>query len=110
MTKISTDHIIKLYDLKELPFLMRALEIPYCHHENWAGYGYPQKLKEKEIPLSARIFSVVDVWDAMRSDRPYRPAMGKNIVHEYIQDQSGKRFDPEVVVVFLKLVELGKIK
>ncbi len=80
-----------------IPFLRPALDIPYCHHEHWDGSGYPRGLKGEEIPLSARIFAVVDVWDALTSDRPYRPAWPEAKARAYIQEQSGKHFDPEVV-------------
>ncbi len=91
--------------LSPIPYLRHALEIPYCHHEKWDGSGYPRGLSGVQIPLSARIFAVVDVWDALLSDRPYRPAWPKDKVVEYIQDQSGKHFDPEVVEMFLDVVK-----
>lgn len=78
-----------------------ALDIPLRHHEQWDGNGYPGKLKGESIPLSARIFSVVDVWDALSNDRPYRKAWSPEKVIDYIRDQSGKHFDPEIVEVFL---------
>jgi HD-GYP domain-containing protein (c-di-GMP phosphodiesterase class II) len=81
-----------------------ALEIPYSHHEKWDGSGYPQGLKGEQIPLAARIFAVVDVWDALRSDRPYRLAWPDESVIEYIREESGKHFDPRVVENFLKLL------
>jgi HD-GYP domain-containing protein (c-di-GMP phosphodiesterase class II) len=86
------------------PFLKPALDIPFCHHERWDGSGYPNGLRGKCIPLAARIFAVVDVWDALLSDRPYRKAWPKEKVLEYLQQQSGSQFDPDVVEVFLKLV------
>jgi HD-GYP domain-containing protein (c-di-GMP phosphodiesterase class II) len=85
------------------------LEIPYLHHEKWDGTGYPRGLKQDEIPLSARIFAVVDVWDALSSDRPYRKAWPKEKVSQYINAEAGKHFDPKVVTVFLQLLEQGKI-
>lgn len=85
-------------------FLRHALNIPYCHHEKWDGTGYPRRLKEEQIPLEARIFAVVDVWDALRSDRPYRPAWSEQQTLEYILNESGKHFDPKVVKAFLKVV------
>ncbi|MFN8412000.1 MAG: PAS domain S-box protein [Anaerolineales bacterium] len=95
------------YDLLSvIPFLRPALDIPLCHHENWDGSGYPRGLKEKEIPLVSRIFSIVDVWDALTSDRPYRPAWSKEKSRQYIQDLSGKKFDPQVVDAFLKMEDL----
>lgn len=81
-----------------------ALDIPYCHHEKWDGTGYPHGLKGEQIPLVARIFAVVDVWDAITSNRPYRPAWTKEKALEYIKEQSGKYFDPLVVKAFLKMI------
>jgi putative nucleotidyltransferase with HDIG domain len=88
-------------------FLKPALDIPYCHHEKWDGTGYPRRLQGEQIPLAARIFAVVDVWDALRSDRPYRPSWSEDKVHQYILEQSGKHFDPQVVEVFLRMIALG---
>ncbi|MEN3009072.1 HD domain-containing phosphohydrolase [Pseudothermotoga sp.] len=90
--------------LSRIEYLRPALDIPYCHHERWDGTGYPRGLKGYEIPLSARIFAVVDVYDALTSDRPYRKAWTKEEAIEYIKNQSGKHFDPKVVDVFLILV------
>ncbi len=87
--------------LAPISYLAPALDIPYCHHEKWDGTGYPRQLKGEQIPLTARIFAVVDVWDALRSDRPYRPGWPENKTLEYIQVQVGKHFDPQVVAVFL---------
>jgi putative nucleotidyltransferase with HDIG domain/PAS domain S-box-containing protein len=95
--------------LKQIPFLEHALEIPYSHHEKWDGSGYPRGLKERAIPISARIFAVVDVWDALTSDRPYRKAWSKEKTIQYLIDQAGRHFDPRVVNVFLYLVEKGEI-
>jgi putative two-component system response regulator len=93
------------YDmLEKVEYLRPALEIPLCHHEKWDGSGYPRQLKGDEIPIAARIFAIVDVWDALRSDRPYRPAWTKEQALEYIRDQSGKHFDPHVVELFFKVV------
>jgi HD-GYP domain-containing protein (c-di-GMP phosphodiesterase class II) len=80
-----------------------ALDIPYCHHEKWDGSGYPRGLKGEQIPLSARIFAVVDVYDALTSDRPYRPGWTKDRVLEYIQSLAGSHFEPGVVQEFLKM-------
>ena len=94
------------YDLlKPIAFLAPALDIPYCHHEKWYGTGYPRGLKGEEIPLAARLFAVVDVWDALRSDRSYRPAWSAEDALAYIREQSGKHFDPQIVEVFLKQIE-----
>lgn len=90
--------------LYPIEYLRPALDIPYCHHEKWDGTGYPRQLKNTEIPLAARIFAVVDVWDAVTSDRPYRPAWNKDQALSYIREQSGKHFDPQVVETFLKFI------
>ena len=90
--------------LSPIQYLRKALDIPYSHHEKWDGSGYPQGLKGNQIPLVARIFSVVDVWDALRSDRPYRPAWKDEQALEYIKASSGSFFDPHVVDVFLESV------
>ena len=95
--------------LSRIPFLKKALDIPYCHHEKWDGSGYPRGLKGEEIPLAARIFAVVDVWDAIQSERPYKEAWPRRLAVEYLREQAGKYFDPEVVEVFLNLAEKGKI-
>ena len=93
------------YDLlKPIAFLGSALDIPYAHHEKWDGTGYPRELKGEEIPLAARLFAVVDVWDALTSDRPYRPAWPEEEALAYIREQSGKHFDPRVVDVFISLL------
>jgi HD-GYP domain-containing protein (c-di-GMP phosphodiesterase class II) len=89
--------------LSSIPFLRTAIDIPYCHHEHWDGRGYPRKLKGQEIPLAARIFTVIDVWDALTSDRPYRPAWSKERTRDYIAERAGKQFDPHVVEVFFSL-------
>ena len=90
--------------LSSIRYLQPALDIPYCHHEKWDGSGYPRSLRGEEIPLSARIFAATDVWDALTSNRPYRPAWTKEKALEYIKEQSGKYFDPEVVDVFLRFM------
>ncbi|HEX7557233.1 MAG TPA: HD domain-containing phosphohydrolase, partial [Leptolinea sp.] len=88
--------------LSPIHYLRLALDIPYCHHEKWDGSGYPQGLRGKQIPLVARIFAVVDVWDALSSNRPYRPAWSEEKVREYIHNSSGTHFDPQVVKIFLR--------
>jgi PAS domain S-box-containing protein len=104
--KIMKQHPTFAYEmLSPIDHLKPALDIPYCHHEKWDGNGYPQGLKGEEIPLSARIFAVVDVWDALRSDRPYRDAWSDEKALAYIKDQAGKHFDPRVVEVFLEIVQ-----
>jgi len=91
--------------LLPINYLRPALDIPYCHHEKWDGSGYPRGLKGEEIPLAARLFAVVDVWDALSSDRPYRKSWPDDKIREYIVQESGKHFDPQVVKAFLDNVE-----
>jgi len=90
--------------LSKIPFLASALEIPYCHHERWDGTGYPRGLKGAGIPIAARIFAVIDVWDALGSNRPYRDAWPTHKVITYIRDHAGSHFDPSVVEIFLNEV------
>jgi PAS domain S-box-containing protein len=90
--------------LYPIEHLRPAIEIPYFHHERWDGSGYPEGLKSEDIPLSARIFAVVDVWDALRSGRPYMSAWPEEKVRDYIRSQAGILFDPRVVEVFLAMV------
>jgi putative two-component system response regulator len=89
--------------LSPISFLSRAIDVPYCHHEKWDGTGYPRGLKGEEIPLHARMFAIVDVWDALCSDRPYRKAVPEPEVLDYIKANAGTHFDPALVEVFLKL-------
>ena len=89
--------------LSSIEHLRPALDIPYYHHEKWDGTGYPQGLKGDEIPLSARIFTVVDVWDALLSDRPYRPPWSEEETRGYIRAHAGTHFDPKVVELFLEM-------
>jgi PAS domain S-box-containing protein/putative nucleotidyltransferase with HDIG domain len=97
-------HPVFAYEmLSPIRYLRLALDIPYCHHEKWDGTGYPRGLKGAQIPLIARIFAVVDVWDALRSDRPYRAAWIEEKVREYILTSSGTHFDPKVVEVFMQM-------
>ena len=91
--------------LANIEFLSPSLDIPYCHHERWDGSGYPRGLKGEEIPLSARIFSVVDVWDALTSDRPYRKAWTSADALAYLTEQAGKSFDAHIVEVFLANID-----
>jgi putative two-component system response regulator len=94
------------YDmLYPIEYLHPALDIPYSHHEKWDGSGYPRGLKSEEIPMSARLFAVADVWDALTSDRPYRAAWSEEEALQYIREQSGKHFDPNVVELFFKVVQ-----
>lgn len=87
--------------LEPISFLKPSIDIPFCHHEKWDGSGYPRGLKGKQIPLSARIFAVVDVWDALRSDRPYRKGWSREQAVHFIRIQAGRHFDPEITEVFL---------
>ncbi len=91
--------------LRPIKYLQQSLDIPYCHHEKWDGTGYPRGLQNEQIPLVARIFAVIDVWDAVTIDRPYRKAWTKQKALKYIRDQSNKHFDPKVVAAFLKLFD-----
>jgi PAS domain S-box-containing protein len=103
---IMQKHTQYAYDLLQpIDFLAPALDIPFCHHEKWDGTGYPRGLKGEEIPLVARLFAVVDVWDALRSDRPYRPAWSKQEALDYIHEQSDKHFDPQVVQLFFQVIQ-----
>ena len=90
--------------LSNIEYLKPALAIPCCHHEKWDGTGYPHGIRGDEIPLEARIFAIVDVFDALTSDRPYRKAWSIEKAIEYIQVNSGIHFDPKVVANFLKIV------
>jgi HD-GYP domain-containing protein (c-di-GMP phosphodiesterase class II) len=91
------------YDmLYPIEYLRPALEIPLNHHEKWDGTGYPHRLKGEEIPIAARLFAVVDVWDALTSDRPYRPAWSREEALTYIREQTARHFDPQVVELFFK--------
>lgn len=94
------------YDmLYPIEYLHPALVIPLNHHEKWDGTGYPRGLTGEEIPIAARLFAIVDVWDALTSDRPYRPAWSEEEARTYIREQSGKHFDPQVVDLFFKIIE-----
>jgi HD-GYP domain-containing protein (c-di-GMP phosphodiesterase class II) len=81
--------------------LKDAVEIPFSHHENWDGSGYPQGLKGESIPLAARIFAIVESYDALLSDKPYRKAWTKEKVVEYLKEEKGKKFDPKIIDTFL---------
>jgi HD-GYP domain-containing protein (c-di-GMP phosphodiesterase class II) len=93
--------------LYPIEFLRPALDIPYFHHEKWDGSGYPLGLDGEQIPLAARIFAVVDVWDALSSERPYRDAWPQEKVIAYIHEQSGVHFDPKVVETFMQVIQEG---
>lgn len=90
--------------LSQVNFLQPSVEVAYSHHERWDGLGYPEGLKGEEIPLSARIFAIVDQWDALTSDRPYRKAWTREKVITYLRENAGKIYDPEIVNVFLTII------
>ena len=92
--------------LSPISYLNQALIIPYYHHERWDGSGYPHGLKNEEIPLFARLFAVVDVWDALSSDRPYRKRMPPKDVIDYLQQEADRLFDPYIVEKFLSLIDI----
>jgi len=93
------------YDLmSKIPYLAPAREIPFGHHERWDGSGYPLGLRSEQIPLAARIFAVVDIWDALCYERPYRPAWPEEQAIDYLREQAGKLLDPRVVETFIQLV------
>jgi len=91
--------------LQPIRYLHQSLDIPFSHHEKWDGTGYPRRLAGEQIPLVARIFAVADVWDAVTSERPYRKAWTKKKALQYIKEQSGKQFDPQVIKFFLKVIK-----
>ena len=88
--------------LSDIGFLRASIEIPYCHHEKWDGTGYPQGIEGDVIPIAARFFAVIDVWDALIHPRIYKSAWPEEKVLEYIREQSGSHFDPDVVNLFLE--------
>jgi len=103
---IMREHCYRGYEMvRRIPFLVEAAEIVYSHQERYDGTGYPRGLKGEEIPLGARIFSVADTLDAIRSDRPYRPAQPFSAAKKEIEVWSGRQFDPEIVKVFLSMPE-----
>jgi putative nucleotidyltransferase with HDIG domain len=95
--------------LSSIEYLEPAIDIPWAHHERWDGTGYPRGLAGEEIPFPARVFAVVDVWDALTSDRPYREAWPPGKVMDYIRTESGTHFDPKVADAFLEMQEEGRI-
>lgn len=104
--RVMRKHPVYAYELlRPIPRFAEIVDIPYCHHEKWDGSGYPRRLKGSEIPLPARIFSVVDVWDALSSNRPYRSAWPQHQVLDYIQTQSSKYFEPDITRAFLDIVK-----
>ncbi len=104
--KIIEQHPVRAKEMIEtVEFLYPAIEIPCCHHERWNGSGYPNGFKGEEIPLAARIFAVIDVWDALVNDRPYRKAWTPENAIKYIEENSGTLFDPVVVKAFSENIE-----
>ncbi len=104
--EIMRKHPLYAYEmLYPIQYLRPALDIPYYHHEKWDGSGYPHGLSGEQIPLAARVFAVADVWDALTSDRPYRPAWSNEKALDYIRSQAGSHFDPQVVAVFFEVIE-----
>jgi putative two-component system response regulator len=97
-------HPVYAYEwLSPISFLEKALDIPYCHHEKWDGSGYPRGLSGEAIPLTARLFAIIDVWDALCSERPYRAAVPEPEVLDMIEHESGKHFEPKLAAAFLEL-------
>ena len=104
--EIMRQHPVFAYEmLKKIQYLVPALDIPYCHHERWDGKGYPRQLKGDEIPLSARLFSIIDAWDAMTTDRPYHAKISQQEALQIIRNESGRQFDPALVEVFCDYLE-----
>lgn len=100
------EHAYRL--LSNIDYLLPALDIPYCHHEKWDGSGYPRGLSGEQIPLAARIFTVVDVWDALTSEnRPYRKAWSRAKTLKHLQEKAGKDFDPGIVSKFVEIIEVN---
>lgn len=102
---IMKKHPVYAYEiLKSIPYLQKALDIPHYHHERWDGSGYPEGLTGNNIPLAARIFAVVDVWDALRSNRSYHQAISDQEIIHYLEQESGKEFDPMIIKVFIDML------
>jgi PAS domain S-box-containing protein len=107
--KVMEQHPVYAYNLlKSIDYLQPALSIPHLHHEKWDGTGYPHGLRGEVIPLAARLFALVDVFDALTSDRPYRKAWSIDKTIEYIKEQSGKHFDPGLIQTFLEYIASKK--
>jgi HD-GYP domain-containing protein (c-di-GMP phosphodiesterase class II) len=99
-------HPVYAYNLlMPIEFLHPALDIPYCHHEKWDGSGYPRGLRGEEIPLAARLFAVIDIWDALRSDRPYRSAWSVEKVRAHLESLAGSHLDPAAVELFFRVID-----
>ena len=105
---VMEQHPVTAYGLlAPISYLARSLDIPYCHHEAWDGSGYPRKLAGEAIPLAARVFTVVDVWDAITQPRVYRPAVfPRSTAAEIILSEAGRKFEPAIVRVFLDNISL----
>jgi PAS domain S-box-containing protein/putative nucleotidyltransferase with HDIG domain len=104
--KIMRLHPVYAFEmLSHISYLVPALDIPYSHHERWDGSGYPRGLKGNDIPKIARLFAVIDVWDALLNDRPYRKRLPREEVIKYLKDKSGVLFDPFLVDIFLSMIE-----
>ena len=104
--EIMQKHPQYAFDLiSPISYFWHAVDIPYCHHEHWDGSGYPRGLRGEEIPLSARIFTIVDVWDALSSDRPYRAAWNADAVKVFLIENSGVLFDPTLIPLFLEILD-----
>jgi putative nucleotidyltransferase with HDIG domain len=95
--------------LSPIPYLAECLDIPRYHHERWDGSGYPFGLKGKEIPLAARLFALIDVFDALTARRPYRPGWDPKLAREYVQQEAGKLFDPEITTEFMRMLDAGEM-
>ena len=109
--KLMRKHPQYAYDLMHpIPYLRSALDIPYAHHERWDGSGYPRGLKGEDIPLAARIFAVVDIWDALLNKRVYREAWPDEKVYEYIRNTAGIELDPDIVEIFLEMIQEDEYK
>jgi HD-GYP domain-containing protein (c-di-GMP phosphodiesterase class II)/CHASE3 domain sensor protein len=111
--EIMRRHPLYAYEwLHRIAYLQPALDIPYCHHERWDGSGYPRGLQGEQIPLAARLFAVVDTWDALRSDRPYRAGWPEEHVIAHIRSLAGSHFDPQAVAAFLSVLaeDAGAVK
>jgi PAS domain S-box-containing protein/putative nucleotidyltransferase with HDIG domain len=103
--KLIEQHTVYAYELlSPIDFLRPAIDIPYAHHERWDGTGYPRGIAGEEIPLAARIFAIVDVYDALTSERPYRPAWSREDTLDYIREHAGSQFDPALVEAFFDMV------
>ncbi|HEY2812454.1 MAG TPA: HD domain-containing phosphohydrolase [Acidimicrobiales bacterium] len=100
-----THPIIGFQILQAIPFMTSAASIVRCHHEMWDGAGYPEGLRAEQIPLPARVFQVVDAFDAMTTDRPYRASIGVERAAEEVERMAGSQFDPDVCRIFATLVE-----